>query len=70
MLVFDCPACGMPLKVKDKVAGKKVKCPGCGQAVVAAAERTAASAASGPSSRRHSGQVRWGRAEPGAERRQ
>jgi serine/threonine protein kinase/formylglycine-generating enzyme required for sulfatase activity len=47
MLLFACPACGLPLKVKDEMAGKKVKCPGCGRAVVAAAERTAAWGAPG-----------------------
>src|SRR4051794_12423157 len=34
-----CPGCNKPLKVKEELAGKKVKCPGCGQAVpVPAAE--------------------------------
>jgi hypothetical protein len=28
-----CPECNKPLKVKEELAGKKVKCPGCGKAV-------------------------------------
>jgi hypothetical protein len=28
-----CPSCGRQLKVKDELAGKKVKCPGCGDHV-------------------------------------
>jgi hypothetical protein len=28
-----CPECNKPLKVKDELAGKKVKCPGCGKPV-------------------------------------
>ena len=38
MISFACSGCGKQLKVKDEVAGKKVKCPGCGQ-VIAAPER-------------------------------
>jgi hypothetical protein len=30
MIAFACPGCGKQLKVKDELAGKKVKCPGCG----------------------------------------
>jgi hypothetical protein len=30
---FPCPACGKPLKVKATLAGKKVRCPHCGEAV-------------------------------------
>jgi hypothetical protein len=33
MISFDCPGCAKPIKVKDDLAGKKGKCPGCGQAV-------------------------------------
>jgi hypothetical protein len=33
-LVFEC-ACGKKMKVRDELAGKKVKCPGCGKAVMA-----------------------------------
>jgi len=32
-LNFACSKCGKNLKVKPELAGKKVKCPGCGQAV-------------------------------------
>lgn len=35
-LVIDC-LCGKKLKVRDELAGKKVKCPGCGQAIAAPA---------------------------------
>src|SRR5258708_7718000 len=34
MISFPCGNCNKPLKVKDEFAGKKVKCPGCGQQVV------------------------------------
>src|SRR5262245_26490267 len=33
MIACECQQCGKPLKVKDDLAGKKVKCPGCGHAV-------------------------------------
>jgi hypothetical protein len=29
MLTFPCPHCQKPLKVKDELAGKKIKCPAC-----------------------------------------
>jgi hypothetical protein len=32
---FPCPACGKPLKVKAALAGKKFRCPHCGEAVPA-----------------------------------
>jgi hypothetical protein len=32
-LTFACPGCGKSLKTKPDLAGKKVKCPSCGQAV-------------------------------------
>jgi formylglycine-generating enzyme required for sulfatase activity/serine/threonine protein kinase len=31
MISFACPACSKLLKVKDDLAGKRVKCPGCGK---------------------------------------
>ena len=34
-LVFRCSACGKKIKVKADLAGKKVKCPQCGQGVLA-----------------------------------
>ena len=34
MISFPCGNCNKQLKVKDELAGKKVKCPGCGQPVV------------------------------------
>jgi WD40 repeat protein len=33
LVVFACGACGKRLKSKSELAGKKIKCPGCGQAV-------------------------------------
>ncbi|MBM4067865.1 MAG: serine/threonine protein kinase [Planctomycetes bacterium] len=33
MIACECQQCGKPLRVKDDLAGKKVKCPECGQAV-------------------------------------
>src|SRR5438270_9045389 len=33
MIPFQCAGCGKNLQVKDEVAGKKVKCPGCGRLV-------------------------------------
>ena len=29
-ILLRCPSCQQPLKVKEELAGKKVKCPGCG----------------------------------------
>src|SRR4051812_16654510 len=34
MISFSCISCQKKLAVKDELAGKKVKCPGCGNAVV------------------------------------
>ena len=33
MITFACPACQKKFSVKDELAGKKGKCPGCGQVV-------------------------------------
>ncbi len=33
--IFACTACGKKLRIKDTSAGKKVKCPKCGQAILA-----------------------------------
>ena len=35
-ILVSCP-CGKQLRAKDEMAGKRVKCPGCGSAVVVAA---------------------------------
>jgi len=35
MLNFPCPTCQKKLSVKEGLAGKKVKCPGCGQVMAA-----------------------------------
>ena len=40
MIGFACSACGKHLKIKESLAGKRVKCPGCGQAVAAPAAKT------------------------------
>jgi serine/threonine protein kinase len=49
MIAFSCPACGHSLQTNDNLAGKKVRCPRCGEAVsippaIAATEAVAASA--------------------------
>ena len=44
---FSCPKCKKKLKVKDELAGKKIKCPGCGSPAAvpaAAAEKVPADA--------------------------
>jgi serine/threonine protein kinase len=41
MIAFPCPACGVQLKVKEDLAGKMGKCPGCGRAVLVPALSTA-----------------------------
>ena len=43
MISFSCPHCNKALRVKDELAGKRGKCPGCGQAFAIPA--TSASAA-------------------------
>jgi hypothetical protein len=40
-LHIECPACQSPLKVPDRLVGRKVKCPGCGGPVLAAEEPVA-----------------------------
>ena len=40
MISLPCDSCNKQLKVKDELAGKKVKCPGCGQPVVVPALAT------------------------------
>ncbi len=37
MITFACSACAKKLSLKETLAGKKVKCPGCGQVMVAPA---------------------------------
>jgi hypothetical protein len=46
MTAFACASCRMKLSVKDELAGKKVKCPGCG-AVTAVPDKAAVAPASG-----------------------
>lgn len=38
---FRCSQCDKKLKVKDELAGKKIKCPGCGDATAVPAAKTA-----------------------------
>jgi serine/threonine protein kinase len=62
MIAFPCPACGVQLKVKDDLAGRMGKCPGCGRGVqVPAASMVPANAASAEIGRstgkRNSGEV-------------
>jgi hypothetical protein len=33
MIDFDCPECGEPLEISDRMAKKRVRCPGCDEAV-------------------------------------
>jgi hypothetical protein len=37
---FACPACGKGIKARAELAGQKVRCPHCKQAVVLPAEAT------------------------------
>ena len=42
MISFVCPACNKQLKVKDELAGKKGKCPGCGKPIMVPENRATA----------------------------
>jgi hypothetical protein len=33
MIKFDCPECGEPMEIGDKMAGKEVRCRGCDEPV-------------------------------------
>lgn len=44
MISFACPACARPLKVKDELADKRVKCPKCAGPVVSHAKDQAVQA--------------------------
>src|SRR5258708_6777788 len=48
MISFPCPHCDNPLRVKDEVAGKRVKCPACSKPITvpAASDLTAAASRS------------------------
>jgi formylglycine-generating enzyme required for sulfatase activity len=48
MLTFTCPSCQKNLSVKEALAGKQVKCPGCGQVIAAPAKTAVAPAAAAP----------------------
>src|SRR5262249_21749504 len=51
MLAFGCPHCAKTLRVKDELAGKKGKCPACGNPITipTASDLAAASNANRPS---------------------
>jgi serine/threonine protein kinase len=49
MICFECPACRKQLKVKDELAGKKGKCPGCGATLTIPAAQEQPVAAGPPS---------------------
>jgi hypothetical protein len=36
--VFDCPHCGKPTKIPERLLGKKVRCPGCKEIFLAGGE--------------------------------
>lgn len=59
MISFPCGSCTRPLKVKDELAGKKVKCPGCGQPIFVPALTAAA-----PAKQVHSTNLGEGRTLP------
>ena len=48
-MTATCPKCGKSLKVKDEHAGKRLKCPGCGEAFQASATSAAAPRGVAPS---------------------
>ncbi|MCX5648949.1 MAG: hypothetical protein NTX40_07630 [Planctomycetota bacterium] len=48
MIQFQCAKCGKRLMVKDESAGKRVKCPACGQVLQAPAARAAPAPAQAP----------------------
>jgi hypothetical protein len=33
MIEFDCPACGEPLEISDRMAGRRVRCLGCDESI-------------------------------------
>jgi len=33
MIAFACASCQMKLSAKEELAGKRIKCPGCGQSM-------------------------------------
>jgi len=48
MIAFSCPSCGKKLQVKEELAGKRVRCPGCANvAAVPAADPAVTAASSG-----------------------
>jgi uncharacterized Zn finger protein len=36
---MECPGCERTLQTTDELAGKRIRCPGCGQVMVASAAR-------------------------------
>lgn len=48
MIHFACPSCGKDFQVKDEFAGRRTKCPKCGQAIEVPATKTVAIKQPGP----------------------
>src|SRR5690349_2298051 len=71
MIPFSCPACQKKLAVKEELAGKEVRCPGCGQTVTITARAALtpsaeAAAAPRPSAGGRDGQEQRTQASPPA----
>jgi DNA-directed RNA polymerase subunit RPC12/RpoP len=47
MIALSCPSCQKKLSVKEELAGKKIKCPGCGSLVAVTQAATATLAMTG-----------------------
>ena len=45
MITFSCPSCDKSLKVKDELAGKRFRCPECGNPLAVPASRRASASA-------------------------
>jgi hypothetical protein len=44
-IALTCQSCDKPLKVKDELSGKKIKCPGCGEIIAVPREKQPAASA-------------------------
>jgi predicted RNA-binding Zn-ribbon protein involved in translation (DUF1610 family) len=47
MIAFSCPTCHKKLTIQEVLAGKKVRCPGCGQTMIVPAAAAVSSSAEG-----------------------
>src|SRR5262245_6841787 len=47
-IAVPCPGCGRNLKVKDELAGKRIRCPDCGQVLLVPAGELASRSRPGP----------------------